>query len=105
MEELIIENPLLTTNYIVLFDCFHNKQIEIENQNYEFGIAEVAVYGKILNQVEKIDLFQYFRLHKVKKLVWYGPFSFGFSKSGTNDIKMTGNVMTKEIETLSQSSQ
>ncbi|KAA5548416.1 hypothetical protein [Adhaeribacter rhizoryzae] len=93
-----LNEPLLMHNEISSYQSYLNRSKEKEKQEFEFGLAEMMMYGKILDDLEKVKLLNYFSQKSHEKLIWFNKNSFGYSPAGTSDIKMEGNVEQRDYK-------
>lgn len=95
--EMITDYPLLTINEIYNYDAFYNKQKNGENQEYEFGMGELAIYSKILNHFQKLENYNHFRLKEYMDILWLEKGVFGESPSGESKINLSAEIKRKDI--------
>ena len=95
--EVTTDSPLLTINEIYNFDAFYNKSVDGKEQEYEFGLGELAIYGRTLNHFEKLDIYSHFLNKKYKDILWLEENVFGNSPSGDRNIKLSKEIKRKDI--------
>ena len=95
--EHITEFPLLTINEINNFDAYYNKQKSGEDQEYEFGLGELAIYRRTFNTLEKCKIYNYFLKQKHEDVLWIEKKVFGQSPSGKSNIIFNKKIMRRKI--------
>lgn len=98
--ELNLDDPILTFNQIHSYDCYMNKQVNGENQEYEFGLSEFQIYSKLPNYVEKNHIYKHYTSMKYDEIFWIGEKEFGYSKSENRNFEMSNGFKKKKIKTL-----
>jgi hypothetical protein len=93
--DIIIEEPLLMLNELHSYHAFFNRSIDKEKQEFEFGIGEIIMRSEVGNDANRMSLFNYLLNKKHEGLIYFNKDSYGQSPPGERDIKMTGNVETK----------
>ncbi len=92
-----IQEPLIMLNQVGSFQGYFNRSREQELQDFEFGIGEIVMFGNILEDIKKAELYLHFSETETEKLVYYDRQSYGHSSPGTTDLEMVGNVKLKDF--------
>lgn len=95
--ELNLEEPILTFNQIHSYDCFMNKQVNGDSQDYEFGLSEFQIYNKLPNYVEKNHIYQHYKSKTYDEIFWIEKNEYGLSKSENRNFEMSNGFNKKKI--------
>ncbi len=95
--ELNLDEPLLTFNQIHSYEWYLNKQVNGQNQDYEFGLSEFQIYNKLPNYVDKNKIYNHYQSKKYDEIFWIGKNEFGCSKSENRNFEMSNGFKKKKI--------
>jgi len=96
LDKLITE-PFLMINEIQSYQGYFNRTSERETQEFEFGIGRILMYGKVLEDIDKLNLNISLAQTEIKKMIWFNKNSYGHSAPGNGDIKFEGSVLHKDV--------
>lgn len=92
----VINEPLLMLNEIHSYHGYFNRSQEREFQEFEFGIGEIIMRSIVDEDKNRAEIFNYLLKKEHKGMIYFNKKSYGQSAPGERDIKMTGQVETKE---------
>ncbi len=95
--ELTTDVPLLTINELEVFDAYFNKQVGGNDQEYEFGMGEIFIFGKIPNHFDKLEVYDYFYSKEYKDILWLGEKVYGRKKPNERNINLSKKIQRKKI--------
>lgn len=91
--EEILSRPLLYTNNPIEYDVFYNASHTTTERAGELHIGEMLGYGIIINDADRVKLFDYLITKNPRKFIKISNGAFGRSISGTNDVTFEGDVI------------
>ena len=94
----VVQKPFFVSSAIRDYNVFYNRAANGEEQLFEFGLCEMAMFSMLDDQISRANLYTYFNDKRVKSNdgIIYHALSYGDSPSGISDIRMHGKVTRTE---------
>jgi hypothetical protein len=95
-----LNDPLLFLNEFISYEQYFNRSISDKNEEFQFGLTKLLAYNRVLNQIEKIHMFNALSNDKDIKANWFSENSFGVCKAGEKNMTLIGDVKNIDINKL-----
>jgi len=92
-----MSDPFLVLNDFVSYDRYFNRSISNTNKKFQFGMLEFLAYGKPLNYIDKLKMFNYLESKEDETAIWFSGSSYGYCKAGNKNMKMFGEVKQVDL--------
>lgn len=97
VEECILDTPLLNINQMESYDFYINRGFNVENQDYEFGLADLTIKRGDDAFLAKMDLREVLACNENDIIPWFGKGEYGFFNSKNPKIILPSGHNMKRI--------
>ena len=97
---IVLDEPLLMLNELVSYERYFNRSQEKTNENFQFGLSDVLMFGEKLNHLERLRAYSHLTNTEPTQVMYFENESFGYIKAGEKDMKMEGKVKIVKVEDL-----
>lgn len=101
--KLDVPHPLFVANNFLQYRSYQNRSDEDANAGLDFGLIEIAMFGKNLPLKEQAQMFLYFEQQLTKegqRCVYFEKGQYGCAVPGTNDLQMTNSPVMWSVSKL-----
>jgi len=95
--------PLFVASDPVQYQSYQNRSNEDARAGLDFGLIEIAMFGKKLPVKERAQMFLYFENQLMKedqRCVYFRNGQYGCAPPGTNDMQMTNSPVMWSVSRL-----
>lgn len=100
---VVVPHPLFVSNYPVHYNAYQNRSSKDPNAGLDFGLIEMAMFGRDLPPKEQAQMYLYFENQLAREdqsCVYFKKGQYGCAAPGTNDVKMTNAPVKWSVSKL-----
>jgi len=101
--KLNVPHPLFVSNDPLQYRSYQNRSDEEPNAGLDFGLIEMAMFGKHLPPKEEAQMLLYFDQQLTKqnqRCVYFKKGQYGYAAPGTKDLQMTNSPVVWSVGKL-----